>query len=407
MYFYCFIVRNIASEGVNMCTRRHTFPLLLSGVLLLPVCQPAPTSPLDTSGETNSAGTSILSKMTMYSRTFFIDDEFLYYYFGNTTVFIPTPEPQPLFGPRYYVTSISRVDRRTGANRTLQVETPKSVSNLFVDGAYCYLYGNDFDSSDWARADSVFRNRNDSLARDWTSSVLGIPKGVVYRFPKSGEGKPEIVASFSRQIRELKVNGDEMCLTYSDAPGLYHMHFSDSVPTLLTDNCSWFEIDDRCIFWETWSAASGHNTLWRMSRGDGSLVMRANGIPGSVFLKGEYIYYRTTGEDAKVMRLGKSDNSGPATVMQLPAQLDEVCGGVWTGDAFCFTNYNGELWCVAADNPDSAILLDKWGSFDDDEFAAWLGCDGTALYWVAGPDKDVWMHSGEDTGVVLKTPLPR
>lgn len=313
------------------------------------------------------AATSILSSVSGYYRSIEMDGQALYSLSSRLSD-RSTTNP--------YITVIDRIDKMTGETQKLKINSLEHMYCLALDGDYVYLYG----------------------GRE------------VYRTFKSGGGSPEKIAEFGNNINQLKVDGNKMYISFNWTPGLFLYNIPDGTMTTLVDSLvGWLDVDEKYLFWRTWqSENTAIRTIWQKSRDTGTPVARVTGELGDVRIIGDYIYYwedndpgAYNGPDV-LKKISKLGNEEPVIVISNPEHFTEDDGFVITGDMLYASNFDGELWGIPLKDPKNAVLLDKWGSYDDDDFRSWIATDGNALYWVAGPNVNERI-SDDDEGALLKT----
>lgn len=81
-------------------------------------------------------------------------------------------------------------------------------------------------------------------------------------------------------------------------------------------------------------------------------------------------------------------HGGPSQVI-LYEDGDEAFAYEVVGDTVYWTHSGGALWGMPLGaKPDEAVLLDRRGNYDDDDYPSVLLVDGNTVYWQAGPDLD-------------------
>jgi hypothetical protein len=313
-----------------------------------------------------------------------------------------TPAPNP-------------VDSNRFADRETIVAKITGMVHPFIDGNYIYFEGDAEYSSSCPAPAVVIRvdMRNGTIdtvyfCKAETSELFGVCggffyfynwlNGTVYRYPITGKGGFEKVTQLPGEILDAKVGGSDILATITGSSRLYKFNLTaTTAEPLSSGNVTWFDFNEKYIYWHIWHPAyEAPCSLTQMSRSTGRIVKVLADTSSPLVLSGDFLYYLTDSAKA-LMRLPVIE-TGPA---QKVATLHGWPSGAYAvvNDVLYTTTTEGELWKIS---PDGALLLEQRGSYDDDDYFPWIGSDGSALFWFAGPQKGVRIED-EDEGVLIRT----
>jgi hypothetical protein len=348
-----------------LCMKRAVFMITLAVVTIFLNCVDYSHDGDDEENTDRYIGpTTVIATNYRTSYPLLIDDDALYLERSSTTA----PGPQPGDGG----TLISRIDKITGDTSTLKFSGPEKMALKCLDGGYLYFTGQDLR---------------------------------VYRASKAG-GTAELVKSFGGAIHSLKVVGDKMYVRLSAAGLFCYSIPRDTTTTITDDQVLWFDIDEHSLFWSERQrdSVTQLRTIWEMRLDGGAPIERVTDDFYVVRMMGDYICYWSDSTD-ELMSFCKESGKPEALFPSRSNLVTEDDAYVLVGDMLYVSNCGGGLWRLPVKDPvNGAAMIDRWGGFDDDDYAPKVVSDGVALYWFAGPDVHTRI-SDEDMGVLLKTCL--